>query len=133
MVSVDNLVDLIAKCITAKNAENQVFMVSDDHDLSTPELIRMICGSKGISPKMFRFPPTLLELFLKCLGKGQVYERLCGSMQVDITHTKMLMKWEPIMSPEKEFSDVFSEIRGLQVKMLNLIGRNEELFFVRYC
>jgi UDP-glucose 4-epimerase len=103
MVSVDNLVDLIAKCITAKNAENQVFMVSDDHDLSTPELIRMICRSKGINSKMFSFPPILLELFLKCLGKGQVYERLCGSMQVDITHTKTQMKWEPITSPEKSF------------------------------
>ena len=103
MVSVDNLVDLIAKCITAKNAENQVFMVSDDHDLSTPELIRMICLSKGINSKMFSFPPILLELFLKCLGKGQVYERLCGSMQVDITYTKTQMKWEPITSPEKSF------------------------------
>ena len=103
MVSVDNLVDLISKCITAKNAENQVFMVSDDHDLSTPELIRMICLSKGINSKMFSFPPILLELFLKCLGKGQVYERLCGSMQVDITHTKTQMKWEPITSPEKSF------------------------------
>ena len=103
MVSVDNLVDLISKCITAKNAENQVFMVSDDHDLSTPELIRMICLSKGINSKMFSFPPILLELFLKCLGKRQVYERLCGSMQVDITHTKTQMKWEPITSPEKSF------------------------------
>ena len=103
MVSVDNLVDLISKCITAKNAENQVFMISDDHDLSTPELIRMICLSKGINSKMFSFPPILLELFLKCLGKGQVYERLCGSMQVDITHTKIQMKWEPITSPEKSF------------------------------
>ena len=103
MVSVDNLVDLISRCITAKNAENQVFMVSDDHDLSTPELIRMICLSKGINSRMFSFPPILLELFLKCLGKGQVYERLCGSMQVDITHTKTQMKWEPITSPEKSF------------------------------
>ena len=103
MVSVDNLVDLIAKCITAKNAENQVFMVSDDQDLSTPELIRMICLAKGINSKMFSVPPILLELMLKCLGKGQVYERLCGSMQVDITHTKTQMKWEPITSPEKSF------------------------------
>jgi len=108
MVSVDNLVDLIAKCVTSKNAKNQVFMVSDDHDLSTPELIRMICLSKGINPKMFSFPPILLKLFLKWLGKDQVYERLCGSMQVDITYTKTQMNWKPITSPEKSFLMYFS-------------------------
>ncbi|MDA1381010.1 NAD-dependent epimerase/dehydratase family protein [Plesiomonas shigelloides subsp. oncorhynchi] len=40
LVSVDNLVDLIITCIDHPKAANQVFLVSDDHDVSTSDMVR---------------------------------------------------------------------------------------------
>lgn len=41
-VSVDNLVDLIVTCVAHPHAANQVFLVSDGHDLSTTELLQKL-------------------------------------------------------------------------------------------
>ncbi|MGL4748058.1 MAG: NAD-dependent epimerase/dehydratase family protein, partial [Shewanella sp.] len=40
LVSVTNLVDLIVTCIEHPKAANQTFLVSDDHDVSTSEMVR---------------------------------------------------------------------------------------------
>ena len=42
LVSVYNLVDLIKVCIEHPNAVNQIFLVSDDHDLSTAEIVALM-------------------------------------------------------------------------------------------
>ena len=95
MVSIDNLVDLISRCLDSEKAENQIFMVSDDYDLSTPDLVKIICRSRGIVPSLFNFPVKLMWFLLKCLGKENVYDRVCGSMEVNIEYTKSQLDWNP--------------------------------------
>ena len=48
LVSVDNLIDLIVTCINHPNAKNQTFLVSDDNDLSTTELLSMLAEAGGL-------------------------------------------------------------------------------------
>lgn len=47
LVSVTNLVDLIATCIDHPKAANQIFLVSDDHDVSTSEMVREMATALG--------------------------------------------------------------------------------------
>jgi len=49
-VSIKNLVDLILTCINHPKAANQVFLVSDDYDLSTAELVIKITEALERSP-----------------------------------------------------------------------------------
>ena len=94
-VSIDNLVDCIATVLQSSNAAGQTFLVSDGHDLSTPELIHSIASALHKSAMLIPFPPALLKLAAISAGKRGAYDRLCGSLTVDIALTKQKLSWTP--------------------------------------
>ena len=94
-VSVDNLIDCIATALQSSNAAGQTFLVSDGNDLSTPELIRSIASALHKSPTLFPFSPALLKIAATTAGKRGAYDRLCGSLTVDIALTKQKLSWTP--------------------------------------
>jgi nucleoside-diphosphate-sugar epimerase len=94
-VSLDNLVDLISTTVQSPNAAGNTFLVSDGHDLSTPELVRSIASALDQSPKLLPFPSALLKLAATASGKRGAYDRLCGSLTVDIALTKQKLSWTP--------------------------------------
>jgi nucleoside-diphosphate-sugar epimerase len=94
-VSLDNLVDLISTTLQSPNAAGNTFLVSDGNDLSTPELIRSIASALDQSPNLFPFPSALLKLAATAAGKRGAYDRLCGSLTVDIALTKQKLSWAP--------------------------------------
>lgn len=101
LVALDNLVDLIVRCVEHPAAAGQVFLVSDGEDLSTPELVRRIAVKMGRSPKLFPFPPALLRYGARVLGKQAAVERLCGSLQVNIGKTKQVLAWTPPVTADE--------------------------------
>ena len=56
MIGIDNLVDLIIRCAEHPDASGKTFLVSDDQDLSSPELIRLISSSMGRKSNLFSLP-----------------------------------------------------------------------------
>jgi len=94
-VSIDNLIDCIETAVQSSNASGQTFLVSDGNDLSTPELVRSIASALNQSPKLFPFPSALLKLAATASGKRGAYDRLCGSLTVDIALTKQKLSWAP--------------------------------------
>lgn len=109
LVNLNNLVDLIMVCLGNPKAANQTFFVSDDYDVSTPYLLRTLISSVGRSPRVLSVPPLLLKLFVRILGKKQVYDRLCSSFQVDISHTKNVLDWAPSVSFEQGIARCFDK------------------------
>lgn len=95
LVALDNLVDLIVTCVAHPAAANQTFLVSDDQDVSTSELLRRIAHALGKPARLLPVPTSLLQLAATLLGKRATVQRLCGSLQVDITKTKTLLNWTP--------------------------------------
>ena len=98
LVALDNLVDLIGTCITHPAAANQTFLVSDGEDVSTAELLRRLGMALKRPAKLFYVPKPLLQFGAVLLNKSEIYQRLCGSLQVDITKTKDLLNWKPPLS-----------------------------------
>ncbi|MCY9844255.1 NAD-dependent epimerase/dehydratase family protein [Vibrio caribbeanicus] len=94
-VSVDNLVDLVITCIEHTRAPGEVFLVSDDCDISTSEMVRLmgVCLSKR--NLQIPIPIWFFKLVGRILGKSEVVYRLTGSLQVDISHTKKTLDWIP--------------------------------------
>ncbi|MCU7842290.1 MAG: SDR family oxidoreductase [Candidatus Thiodiazotropha sp. (ex Monitilora ramsayi)] len=105
LVSIDNLVSLIQHCIDHTAAKNQIFLVSDDQDLSTTELLRRIAASMNRSVFLIPFPTSLLQLIARLLGKEEVTKRLLGDLQVDVTKTKNLLEWQPVTTLEESLRD----------------------------
>ena len=92
------------------NAVNQVFLASDDNDLSTKGIILNMCRVLGKPNRMFPFPVLLYRIVAKLLRKESVCERLIGSLQVDITSTKELLSWTPPQKIEDGFKEVVNTI-----------------------
>jgi nucleoside-diphosphate-sugar epimerase len=110
LVSVDNLVDLIVTCIDHPNAANQTFMVSDDDDVSTSQLLVSMAVALGVPNRLLPIPSTWFTLAAKLMGKPAIAQRLCGSLQVDISKTKEMLNWLPPYSSAesmKKTADAF--------------------------
>jgi len=98
LVALDNLVDLIVTCLTLPAAAHQTFLVSDGEDVSTTVLLRRMGQSLGCPARLVPVPLSWLKLAAAVVGKPDVAQRLCGSLQVDIEKTRCLLGWTPPIS-----------------------------------
>lgn len=95
LVSLENVVDLINTCVDHPRAANQVFLVSDDSDVSTTQLMRQLIAYLGAKTWLVPVPAGLLAFLAGLLGRRAVAQRLFGSLQVDIQKNKELLGWRP--------------------------------------
>ncbi len=94
-VSIENLNSLIINCISNPRAANQIFLVSDDEDLSTTDLLRRIGNLINKPARLLPIPQVVLKCATTMLGQKEMYERLCASLLINMTKTKELLDWKP--------------------------------------
>ncbi len=100
-MALDNLVDLIITCIGNPAAANQTFMAGDGEDLSTTELLQRIGMALDKPARLIPFPASWLIFIASLLGRKAVAQRLCYSLQVDISKTRAVLGWEPPVSVDE--------------------------------
>lgn len=100
LVAIANLVSFIQCCMTHPAAANQAFLVSDGHDLSTPELIRRMAAALHQPARLLPVPPALLRWGAACVGKQAMLQQLTGSLQADIHKARTLLGWAPPQTVE---------------------------------
>lgn len=98
LVALDNLVDLIILCIDHPAAGNQIFLASDNEDISTTDLLRRVGRAMGKTARLIPIPPSMLEMSASLLGRRAAAQRLLGSLQVDISKTLKMLNWTPPVS-----------------------------------
>lgn len=101
LVALENLVDLIVICIDHPAAANQIFLAGDGEDLSTTELLQRMAKAMGKPARLIPVPARLLELGATLLGKRSMAQRLCGSLQVDISKARDVLGWTPPISVDE--------------------------------
>ncbi|UMB77573.1 NAD-dependent epimerase/dehydratase family protein [Dickeya fangzhongdai] len=95
LVFVDNLADLILLSLRHPQAPGRVWLASDDHDVSTADLLADMAAALGVKNRCWPLPPWVLKSAAALLGKSAVAERLLGSLQVDIRETRQRLGWQP--------------------------------------
>lgn len=95
LVALDNMVDLIVTCLRHPDAAGQTFLVSDGQDTSTTELLQRMAHAMGQRAHLIPVPAGMLKLGAKLIGKPDIAQRLCGSLQVDIQKTRRILGWTP--------------------------------------
>lgn len=101
LVGLDNMLSLIMTCLDHPAAKNQIFLVSDGEDLSTPELLRRTAKALGKNARLLPLPTSVLAAAAGVFGKRDLAQRLCGSLQVDIDKTRELLGWAPFLSVDE--------------------------------
>jgi nucleoside-diphosphate-sugar epimerase len=100
LVALDNLVDLICVCVQHPDAANQIFLVSDDEDLSTTDLLRRLANALGKPACLIPVPVMLMQWIAAAVGKKTLATRLCESLQLDISKTRRLLGWSPVVNTD---------------------------------
>ena len=95
LIGVDNLAALLRTCLLHDAAAGEVFLASDQEDVSTPELVRRIARAQGREARLVSLPPVALRGLAALSGNRDVGERLCGSLVVDSSKATELLGWEP--------------------------------------
>ena len=101
LVSLDNLIDLIVTCIHHPAAANQIFIAGDGEDLSTTELLQRMAAALGKKAWLIPVPSFILEWGARLVGKQAITQKLCGSLQVDISKARDLLGWKPPVSVDE--------------------------------
>ena len=95
LVALRNLVDFIITCIEHPAAANETLLLSDGEDLSTTDLIRRLARAMGRPARLLPVPPSVLIAGAALLGQRDIAQRLLGTLQVDISKARELLRWEP--------------------------------------
>ncbi len=94
-VSVSNLTSLIVKCVDHPLAGNQTFLVSDDLDVSTSELLKCLSMALGGSSRLFKLPAYAWMLCDYFPPLKKLNNKMIASLRVDISKSKDLLGWRP--------------------------------------
>lgn len=97
-VAIDNLVDLIATCLYHPAAANQIFLVSDGEDLTVTALLQRTAAAFGSPARLLPVPMSVLRIAGRLLGREAIVQRLCDTLQVDISKARRLLGWSPPVS-----------------------------------
>ena len=107
LISIYNLNDFLIKCLNFEGNLNETFLISDDQDLSTSELISKICFYMEKKNFSFKLPePMLINLF-SFIRKRREILRLTDNLQVDINYSKDRISWNPIYTVEDSLKKMF--------------------------
>ncbi len=114
LVYVGNLVHALEASLVHPAAANRTFFVSDDRDVSTPQLVREIAIALEKKPLLFPFPPALLRAAGLLTGRAEQIARLTGSLQVDVSSIKTALDWRPPFSLQQGLAQTVSWYRSLR-------------------
>lgn len=108
LIYVGNLVDALILCATHPASAGQTYLVSDDEDVSTSNLLHELGKAMGCPARLLPCPPILLRLGGSLFGKSEQVERLLGSLRVDSGKIRRELGWVP----------PYSLLQGLQATVI---------------
>jgi nucleoside-diphosphate-sugar epimerase len=95
VLSLGNLVDAMIVCLDHPAAAGQTYLLADDENPSTPELVRAIAAALHKRARLVAFPPQLLRIAGAVTGKSAAVSRLLGSLQIDSSRIRGELGWKP--------------------------------------
>jgi nucleoside-diphosphate-sugar epimerase len=95
LIALDNLLDFLTLCLVHPKAANQVFVVSDNEDVSTSQLISKIAIALEKKPCLIKLSPGLMAFLARLIRKENAAKRLFESLQIDSSKSRTVLNWTP--------------------------------------
>lgn len=98
-LAVQNLSSFILRRLALPDrASNfEVFLVADNEQISTPELVERLARASGKSPRMFGVSPEVLGRLLGLVGRQDTHQSLFGSLELNVSKA-IATGWQPEVS-----------------------------------
>lgn len=102
MVSIWNLCHFIEKLVDNRPSKNRIYMVSDDDDCTTFQLISYMRNALALNTKAIHFNETVLKSIFTITKLNKFYDKLYRPSRVDISETCELLDWRPVQTTQQE-------------------------------
>jgi UDP-glucose 4-epimerase len=100
LLGVENLTSFIANRLSGAERKFDIFLVADEMQISTPELVRQIARAAGRTARLVPVPVPALQVLLKMTGRPEARDSLIGSMEIDVSKVAAT-GWRPPFSLEE--------------------------------
>jgi nucleoside-diphosphate-sugar epimerase len=107
LVSVGNLCSLIVDVVGNPGAYNIILNVSDNHDLSTSGLLRILAKAQRRPQLLLPVPQGVIETALGLLRRRAIADRLCGNFQLSVAETIGALNWKPPETPDEAINGMY--------------------------
>jgi len=104
LIAIDNLVSFIIACILHPKAANEIFIISDDDNLSTTQLLKKIATAFNKKALLLPIPVSWMIFVAKLLGKEADAIRLFSSLVVDSSKARGLLEWHPVTTMDEQLN-----------------------------
>jgi len=111
LVCLTNLCDFIELTIRHPEAANEVFLVADGEDVSTPILFSLVAELMGRRCRLLNVPVGLLKGIVSLLGFGAQLSRLTDSLQLDTSKARKILGWKPTVSVHTALAETANAYR----------------------
>lgn len=102
LIGLENLINFITLCIHHPKAANEIFLVSDNQDISTSELLIKIATHFRKKPILLPIPPSILKLLFVITGNKRYVSRLLMPFQLNCSKAVELLNWSPALSIDEQ-------------------------------
>lgn len=113
LIGVDNLAAAIVACLESPAAAGRTYHVTDGPPVSTPELIMALSAALQRPPRLFPFPPRLLEAYGAIVGRAETVKRLTRSLELDDSAIRAELGWRAVRTFDAGIVQTVQWYRGL--------------------
>jgi len=93
LLAVGNLVSAIRHTLTQPTT-NDTYIVADDETISLADMIAILRTARGRRPRLFHCPPALFSASLRMAGRGDLWDRIGGTLIADAAKLRAT-GWRP--------------------------------------
>jgi nucleoside-diphosphate-sugar epimerase len=95
LIGICNFADAICHVLDQPAQGVRTFLVSDDSDISTPDLLTAVGGAIGRSPRLVPMPEAIFRMTVGMIGKGAELDKLIGTLTLDPGAFMRETRWRP--------------------------------------
>ncbi|WP_297107184.1 NAD-dependent epimerase/dehydratase family protein [uncultured Devosia sp.] len=114
LIALTNLVHFLELCSVHPAAAGQTFVVSDQQDVSTPEILQHIWCGMSLRPRLVPLPPQLLHLAAALFGKRTMVRQLTDSLWIDTEKSSRLLGWSAPQNAAEALAAAGRDYLGLK-------------------
>ena len=113
LIAIDNLVSFIIVCTLHPKAANEIFLISDNDNLSTTQLLKNIAKAFNKKSLLLPVPISWMIFVAKLLGKEADAVRLFSSLIVDSGKARELLDWHPVTTMDEQLCKITANEKNI--------------------
>jgi nucleoside-diphosphate-sugar epimerase len=106
LISLANLVDFLGVCTTHPQAAGRTFLVSDNEDLSTTELVRRLACAFNRPARLIPVPEKLARIVARLIRHEQIVDQLWGSLVLEMSYARKQLAWLPGVTVNEALQEI---------------------------